>query len=121
MYATVEDVKKRIRRVLTTDEQEACEVLLEDAALLVDSYNSKADEGAKKVVSCNIVIRALGDGTADIPIGSTQGTLSALGYSQTWTLGSGSTGELYLNKSDKRILGVGNRVGFSNPYEEDEA
>lgn len=36
-------------------------------------------------------------------------------YSQTWTNANGS-GELYLTKLDKKILGVGNRIGYFNPY-----
>ncbi len=104
MYAEVEDVEKRCRRTLTEAEKTACEVLLEDAAVLVDSYNEMAAKNIKKIVCCNVVIRALGDGASDVPMGASQGSMSALGYSQTWTLASGSTGELYLNKSDKRLL-----------------
>ena len=39
----------------------------------------------------------------------------AMVYSQTWTNANGS-GELYLTKLDKKILGVGNRIGYTNPY-----
>lgn len=118
MYAAVEDVEKRCRRTLTEEERTACEVLLEDAEVLVDSYNANAAEYVKKVVCCNVVVRAMGDGSAGVPIGASQGSMSALGYSQTRTMASGSTGELYLNKSDKRLLGVGNRIGTTNPFEE---
>ena len=52
----------------------------------------------------------------NIPIGATQGSMSALGYSQSWTTGTGSSvGELYLAKLDKKLLGVGNAIGASNP------
>ena len=114
MYATVEDVEKRCRRTLTDAEKDTCSVLLEDAAVLLDSYNINASADAKKVVSCNTVVRALGaDDSTSVPIGASQGTVSALGYSQTWTM-AGTSGELYLSKTDKQLLGVGNRVGFSN-------
>lgn len=50
-----------------------------------------------------------------VPIGTTQTTTTAMVYSQTWTNANGS-GELYLTKLDKKILGVGNRIGYFNPY-----
>ena len=48
-------------------------------------------------------------------VGTTQTTTTAMVYSQTWTNANGS-GELYLTKLDKKILGVGNRIGYFNPY-----
>lgn len=116
-YATFEDVRKRCRRTLSEAERTLCETLLEDAAVIVDSYNNKASDDVKKVVSCNMIIRAVGDGeSAQVPIGSTQGTVSALGYSQTWTMGSGSTGELYLSKLDKKMLGSRCKIGVMSPF-----
>ena len=121
-YATVEDVEKRCRRTLSESEEETCSVLLDDVAVLIDAYNAEASEDAKKIVSCNAVVRALGaDSSAGVPIGASQGTVSALGYSQTWTMASGTSGELYLGKTDKKLLGVGNHIGFSNVLGADEA
>jgi len=118
-YAGITDVKARIARTLSEEEEKICETLLEDAAVLVDSYNQEAKMEAKKVVSCRMVIRAIGDGeTSDIPIGATQGSMSALGYSQSWTLANGATGELYLSKTEKKMLGVGNRIGSYSPLED---
>lgn len=119
-YATVEDVQARITYELTESQQELCGTLLEDAAVLIDTYSNKATDDVKKVVSCRIVIRALGDpadnSLASVPIGATQGSMSALGYSQSWTLGSsGSAGELYLSKADRRLLGIGNAIGSYSP------
>lgn len=118
MYATIEDIKKRSRMDLSGKDEELCEALLQDAAVIVDAYNDKAGNAAKRTVSCNMVIRALGSNDLQVPIGASQGTVSALGYSQTWTLGSGSTGELYLTKLDKKLLGSGNYIGFTNPFQE---
>lgn len=118
-YATVTDVQSRMLRTMSTSEQSVCSVMLDDAAVIIDAYNSNASADAKKVVSCRIVERALGDGgDAGIPIGATQGSVSALGYSQSWTIGSGATGELYLSKLDKKLLGVGNSIGSYSPTEE---
>ena len=116
-YATVSDVQARLTRDLSTDEDTVCQTLLEDAAVLIDAAALSAPAAAKKVVSCRMVIRALGDGgSAGVPMGATQGSMSALGYSQSWTIGSGgSTGELYLGKTDRQLLGLGNSIGSYSP------
>lgn len=117
-YATYEDVEAGFRE-LDSDEQEIATSLLEEAAIIIDAYNSAAGGNAKKVVSCRMVRRAIGDSdTSSFPLGATQGTMSAGGYSQSWTLSGGSTGELYISKQDKKILGVGNSIGSYSPVEE---
>lgn len=119
MYATVADVQARMSRAMSSDEQAICETLLDDAGVLIDAYADNATESAKKVVSCRVVVRALGVGEdATVPIGATQGSMSALGYSQSWTMGGGSTGELYLSKEEKRLLGRGNLIGSYSPLED---
>lgn len=118
-YATVQDVQARMSYTMTTDQQTQCGYLLDDAATLIDSYQNQATSEAKKVVSCRMVIRALGaDDTANVPIGASQGSMSALGYSQSWTIGSGTVGELYLSKVEKRMLGIGNAIGSYSPTQE---
>ena len=118
-YATVQDVQARMARTLTTDEQNICAALLGDAAVIIDAFALTAPSDAKKVVSIRMVQRAMGDGDAAVPLGATQGSMSALGYSQSWTIGSGgSTGELYLSKLDKQLLGMGNRIGSYSPAQE---
>ena len=101
-YATVADVQARMTRIMDTAEQTVCAVLLDDAAVLIDAFTNSTETDPKKVVSCRMVIRALGDGETGVPLGATQGSMSALGYSQSWTISSGgSVGELYLSKTDK--------------------
>ncbi len=118
-YATYEDVQARISRTLTEDEQAICTTLLDDAAVIIDAFNDQATLDIKKVVSCRMVIRAMGDGdSAGVPVGATQGSMSGLGYSQSWTISSGSVGELYLAKMDKQLLGRGNQIGSYSPVEE---
>ena len=116
-YATVNDVQARIAKTLTAAEQTLCGNQLDDAAVIIDAYKASASNDAKKVVSCRMVIRTL-NVDSDIPIGATQGSLSGLGYSQSWTIGSGSSGELYLSKTDKQLLGSGNNIGSHSPLEE---
>lgn len=117
-YATIEDVQARMSRTLSESEETVCESLLEDAAVMIDQLCDCENEGVKKIVSCRMVIRAIGDGTDMAPIGSTQGSMSALGYTQSWTVGSGSVGELYINKSERRMLGLGDAIGSRSPVED---
>lgn len=115
-YADTNDVKARFKSPFDED---TCSALLEDAAVIIDTHNSDASPDAKKIVSCRMVIRALGvAGGADVPIGASQGTMSALGYSQTWTMGQGAVGELYLSKQDKSLLGGNGKIGSHSPVED---
>ena len=117
-YATVADVQARLSRTLSEDEQNVATALLEDAAELIDAYNSNASDSAKKVVSCSMVIRAIGDSGAGVPIGATQGSMSALGYAQSWTIGNGGgTNELYLSKTNKTLLGISDNIGSYSPVQ----
>ena len=117
-YASAEDVQTRLSRTLTASELSRCAVLLEDAAAIIDSAAGSAADDAKKIVSCRMVVRAIGDGMdLGVPVGATQGSMSALGYSQSWTINGGSTGELYLTKTDKQILGIGRAIGSRSPLE----
>lgn len=116
-YATTSDIQGRMTRTLTTDELAVCSNMLDDAAVIIDAYNAGATAQAKQLVSCNMVIRAMGD-TYDVPIGATQGSMSALGYSQSWTMTNGSTGELYLSRVDKKLLGASNQIGSYSPTQE---
>ena len=116
-YATYEQVQAGYRE-LTTEEISICNALLDEAVVVIDAYNEEASASAKQVVSCRIVRRALEAGGAAIPIGATQGTMTAGPYTQSWTVGNGSTGELYLSRVDKKILGVSNAIGCSNPFAE---
>ena len=119
-YATVEDVQARATWTLSAAEQTVCATLLDDAATLIDGYGTTADDDAKKIVSCRMVIRVLAAaGDSGVPLGATQGSMSALGYSQSWTLGTGSTnGELYLSRMEKQMLGIGRLIGSRSPVED---
>ena len=105
---------------MSQEEQNVCSKLLEDAAVIIDSYNTSVPDNVKALVSCRMVMRALPDSGSDngFPIGASQGSMSGLGYSQSWTMGGGSVGELYLTKVEKRILGVGDSIGSYSPVKE---
>lgn len=118
-YATVSDVQQRMTRTMSTAEQTVCATLLDDAATMIDAFRPTATTDAKKVVSCRMVIRSIGNDSVDVPYGATQGSMSGLGYSQSWTIGSGgSVGEIYLSKTDKNLLGGGNAIGSYSPVME---
>lgn len=119
-YASDEDVQAGFR-ILDEDEKEMCNALLKEAALIIDTYNKGASEDAKKIVSCRMVRRAMGDADSSqsLPIGATQGSIAAGGYSQSWTIGGGgAAGELYLGRLEKKLLGVGNKIGSHSPVED---
>lgn len=118
-YATVADVEARTTRDFSAEEEGVISSLLDDAAALIDAANASATETAKKVVSCRMVIRAMGTGDGyGPPVGATQGSMTAGPYTQSWTVSSGgATGELYLSKTDRALLGAGNRIGTYSPVE----
>ncbi len=117
-YAVVQEVEAGFR-TLTQEEKRRCLALLEEAAAIIDAYNRGADPDVKRLVTCRMVRRQLGDGGEAplYPVGSTQGSASVLGYTQSWTMSGGSAGELYLSKLEKKLLGVGNRIGAVSPVE----
>lgn len=119
-YATVAAVQARMLRTLSPAEQSVCSALLDDAAVIIDAYAPEADPSAAEAVSVRMVMRALGDGgQSGIPMGATQGSMTGLGYSQSWTIGSGgASGEIYLSRVEKRMLGVGNKLGAYSPVQE---
>lgn len=122
-YADVADVEAGFRP-LDAEEQKLCDDLLDEAGIVIDAYNADADTERKKLVSCRMVRRQLDAGpgasqnAVTFPMGASQGSASALGYSQTWTMSGGSVGELYLSKLEKKLLGVGDRIGARSPVED---
>lgn len=119
-YATVSDVQERMLREMSEREQAVCAALLDDAAIIIDSINDKAQPDIKNLVSVRMVVRSLGDGeSSGIPIGATQGSMSGLGYAQSWTVGSGgSVGQLYIGKDERALLGRSNQIGSYSPVQE---
>lgn len=117
-YATVDEVAAGYRSLSET-ESSVCSELLDEAALIIDAYNADAAESVKKLVSCRMVRRAIGNmGAAAVPMGATQGSVSALGYSQSWQMSDGSAGQLYLERLEKKLLGVGDRIGSHSLVED---
>ena len=117
-YANTSDIEARLGRELNPQEILQVENYLDDAAVIIDQYNSAASEDSKKLVSIRMVLRVVGSGN-DVPMGATQGSMSALGYSQSWTLGTGSSaGELYIGRTEKKLLGLAGSIGSYSPTQE---
>lgn len=119
-YATVSDVQARMTRTMSESEQAVCATLLDDVAVMIDAKAFDADKDAKRIVSCRVVMRAIGDGdSSGVPIGASSGSMSGLGYSQSWSLGSnGAALELYFGKVERQLLGLGNKIGSYSPVED---
>ncbi|MBQ1290006.1 MAG: hypothetical protein IIY28_01520 [Lachnospiraceae bacterium] len=116
-YTTVTEVAAGFR-TLTTAEQALATELIDEATIIIDSTGSTASADIKRIVSDRTVRRALGD-TQSFPLGATQGSVAAGGYSQSWTMGAnGSSGELYISKLERRMLGLGNLIGSRSPVED---
>ena len=118
-YATTSDVQARLAWTMDTTQQSICSNLLEDASVMIDAVALSASADIKQLVSIRMVMRALGDGNVSgVPMGATQGSQSALGYSQSWTISNGGSGELYLSKTEKNLLGIGKKIGSYSPVQE---
>ena len=119
-YATVPEVMAILGRELNTQETIQCKALLDEAGVIIDAYNANASETAKRTVSVRMVVRAIGAGAdSGVPMGATQGSMSALGYSQSWTLGTGaSVGELYIGRMEKKLLGLAGSIGSYSTTQE---
>ena len=115
-YATIQDVAAGFRPLTASEEQIASRLLVE-SAIIIDAYNANASADAKNIVSCRMVRRSIGS-SGDVPIGASQGSMSALGYSQSWTVSGGATGELYIGKADRTLLGCSNKIGSYSPVQE---
>lgn len=116
VFAEVSDVEARWR-TLSTAEQSRADVLLEDASAILDRLvKVDVDDGRQasllKTTCCNMVIRAMSATESD-SYGATQMSMTAGPYSQSWTYGN-PTGDLYLTRLEKKLLGIGvGRIGWA--------
>lgn len=116
-YISKDDFEKNFRS-LSSEEEKQFDEIAKEASALIDSYAPNADEERKIIVCMRVVRRALSNMQSDmIPMGATGGTYSALGYSQSFQLSGGTIGEIYLGKTEKKMLGVSDQIGMSSPLE----
>ena len=89
---------------------------LADASGVIDDELAKAGKTAEGIdgqrlmrICRDMVHRAIGDGSAAsfaIPSGATQASMSAGGYSESFTMGN-PYGDLYMRASELSALGIG--------------
>lgn len=122
-YAEIADLEARWR-TLTADEKDRAEVLLEDAAVRLDAQCPPSDPpteqelAVREIVSCEMVKRAMISASGSDGAGVTSVQMGAGPYQQT-TQYTNPTGDLYLTKADKRLLGCGAQVAFTVPMAND--
>lgn len=115
-FATVQDLESRWRD-LTEDEEAKAAVLLEDAAVYLESLvvvdpEDEHQASALNIVSCNIVRRMMN--VTDDMYGVTEGTMTADIYTQRFTY-SNPNGNMYITKPEKRMLGIGGTLTNIRP------
>lgn len=107
-YATVADLEARWRP-LTPPEKNRADVLLDDAAIRIDAAKppanppTAADAGIRKIISCDMVKRAM-QTDPNLPA-ATQTQQSAGPFQQGITYAN-PTGALYLTKAENVLLGA---------------
>lgn len=115
-YATVDEYVARYGDV---DDVEHLEAVMEDASTLIacELRDSGVDPDsvepdALSMVCRSVAFRAMG---GDAPTGASQYSQSANGFSESFTL-SNPSGDLYLTKQERTMLGVGKqRAAFIAP------
>lgn len=116
-YASVEDIEARWRE-LSADEKSRADVLLNDASAILDSLvavdpNDCRQASVLTAVCCNMVIRAMSATESDM-FGVSQSSMTAGPYSQSTNYFNPS-GDMYLTKMEKRLLGI--TVGYIGTIE----
>ena len=107
-FATYEDIEARWR-TLTADEQTRATTLLDDAAvmlnrLVVVDASDMEQADALKIVSCNKVLRSMVAASSDaFGVDELQATMGPFGQTAHF---ANPSGDMYLTKLDKRLLGV---------------
>ena len=115
-YATLEDIEAR-RGALDPDDKEKAAALLEDAAVILNALvvidGTEEQEALLNLVSCNMVIRALS--TTPDAYGVSSLSTTAGVYSESLQY-SNPSGDMYLTKLEKRLLGVTTSyIGYIQP------
>lgn len=107
-FAEVSDIEARWRD-LSTDEEERAGVLLDDASAMLTALvdidqESEQQAALLKTVCCSMVIRAMSATESDA-YGVDSMSITAGPYSQNWSYNN-PTGDMYLTKLEKRLLGI---------------
>lgn len=111
-YATVDDLAARWHALTATESKQAA-ALLDDAAALIDAACSAGGVDVRPeaalIVSCAMVKRSM---LAVDSAGITQQSESVGSFSQSFTW-SNPQGDIYITRSERRLLGLGAQHGAS--------
>lgn len=108
-FATVADLEARWRDLSDAEEAQAS-VLLDDAAAYLQALvevdpDNEVQAANLKMVSCNMVKRAMSSSASDA-FGVTNATATMGPFSQQVAYANPS-GDMYVSKSERAILGIG--------------
>ena len=107
-YAEVSDLEARTTRPMSDDERAVASALLDDASAMLTALAGPPEDDDRcalmTMVACNMVQRAMSATDAGL-FGVTQSTMTAGPYTQSQTY-SNPAGDMYLTKTEKRMLGV---------------
>lgn len=108
-FATVADLEARWRSLTEAEEAQAS-VLLDDAAAYLQALvevdpDDEVQAANLKMVSCNMVKRAMSSAASDA-FGVTNATATMGPFSQQVAYANPS-GDMYVSKSERAILGIG--------------
>ena|SRR5690554_3356965 len=118
VYADPDDLTERWRP-LTSDETSRADVLLADAAVKIRAAcpdvdarieSGDLDPEIPKIVSCDMVRRAMLSPVDQAPMQQMQQTAGPFSHSGTFV---NPTGDLYLTKAEKQMLGCGGQRAFT--------
>lgn len=107
-YADVTDIEVRLGRTFTADETIQVQALLDGASAvldkLVDVDGSAEQADLLQFVCTNMVCRAVSAQGMDV-LGASQASITAGAYTQSYSFATPS-GDMYLTKLEKRLLGI---------------
>lgn len=108
-FATLAELEARYEPLTDPLDIAKAEALLDDASVMLASLvkvdsDDEQQAAALKVVTCAMVKRAMAASSSGF-LGMTQGSITADIYTQSATL-SNPSGDLYITKPEKRMLGM---------------
>lgn len=106
-YADVSDIETRLGRTFTADETANVQALLDGASAVLNKLvildDTTEQNALLKFVCTNMVSRTLSNGL-DV-LGASQASMTAGPYTQSFSFATPS-GDMYLTKLEKRLLGI---------------
>ena len=107
-YADVTDIEVRLGRTFTADETIQVQALLDGASAVLDKLvnvdGSAEQADLLEFVCTNMVCRAVSAQGMDV-LGASQASVTAGPYTQSYSFATPS-GDMYLTKLEKRLLGI---------------